>query len=554
MVFGLVLAAGMLQSVAWAGSTVDRYYIKRAMEAIQQRDFETGAYFLGQEIQENPTNGYAYAYLAGLCEMMSGYNGAMFIFAKKALPLLPKSEKSLKAGMEALQAEIFMQAGDTTEAMACWDRALTYDPASMKQYSNKASALQSLKDYQSLYELGDAMVNRNKKTAKEGLSYIVLVSGLNGLKRYDEAIEAAEKGLKIKDLNKNQQGFLHYLKGRALMGKEEYSAAIQEAMVTASLNTQKGAGLLVDIADKSDIQPVLDSIEAAFEREPSQRIWPAAASDIYARHNNHVQAIYQLLRSTKVSDDPYAYCVAGEYATHYLGDPVMAEELYRKALEKDSTDARPWGSLADLYHDLGRYEEALSAIDEALRLDPEQKRMHISYSIRGRVYLSMHNYPRALEAYQRALVSENDKDAWSRIAILHRQMGDEVAAQRMMELGLREMQNDTTMDMLLALGDTVRAKEKAPKMVRKETNANQQYNAACMYSRMNMPEEAMAALRKSLECGFRNFHHFAWDDDIDNIRELPEFKALMEEYQAKMKEEQEELKKLLQNGQLKMEN
>ena len=46
MVLGLVLAAGMLQGVAWAGSTVDRYYIKRAMEAIQQRDFETGAYFL----------------------------------------------------------------------------------------------------------------------------------------------------------------------------------------------------------------------------------------------------------------------------------------------------------------------------------------------------------------------------------------------------------------------------------------------------------------------------------------------------------------------------
>ena len=60
-----------------------------------------------------------------------------------------------------------------------------------------------------------------------------------------------------------------------------------------------------------------------------------------------------------------------------------------------------------------------------------------------------------------------------------------------------------------------------------------------------MPEEAMVALRKSLECGFRNFHHFAWDDDIDNIRELPEFKALMEEYQAKMKEEQAELKRLL---------
>ena len=32
--------------------------------------------------------------------------------------------------------------------------------------------------------------------------------------------------------------------------------------------------------------------------------------------------------------------------------------------------------------------------------------------------------------------------------------------------------------------------EPAKILVRKQTSANQQYNAACMYSRMNMPEEA----------------------------------------------------------------
>ena len=67
-----------------------------------------------------------------------------------------------------------------------------------------------------------------------------------------------------------------------------------------------------------------------------------------------------------------------------------------------------------------------------------------------------------------------------------------------------------------------------------------------MYSRMEMPEEAMVALKKSLECGFRNFHHIAWDDDLDNIRELPEFAALVNEYKAKAKEEQEEVMRLIE--------
>ena len=125
-------------------------------------------------------------------------------------------------------------------------------------------------------------------------------------------------------------------------------------------------------------------------------------------------------------------------------------------------------------------------------------------------------------------------------------MGDEAAAQKAIEQGLMTMQKDTTMDMLLVMGDTLAAKAKAPKMVTKESSANQQYNAACMYSRMEMPEEAMVALKESLECGFRNFHHIAWDDDLDNIRELPEFKALVDEYKEKAKQEQKEVKRLME--------
>ena len=542
----LLLVAGTLVNGIFAGSSTDRYYIKRALEAIQSKDYETASYFLGQEVQENPTNGYAYAYLAALCDMMPGYNGPMFMFAKKAMPLLPKNEKYLKGSMDALQAQVYYEAGDTARALELWNRAASYEPNKGRFLGHVAEVYSDKKDYQQLYELGDKMVNKIKGLNKEPLSYVVLVTALNGLKRYDEAIEYADKALKLKDLSKPHEGLFHENKAKAMKAQKRYDEAIKEAMIAARFSVGRGARVLIQIADSSHMEVVLDSIEAAFEREPSEKIWPFAASDIYTRHNNYIQGVYQLLRGGKVGDDAAAYSEAGQLVVHFLGDPEMGERLFRQALEKDSTDAEAWGSLADLYHDLGRYEEALQAIEQVLRLDPEQKKMKITYSILGRVYLSMHNYPRALEAYQRALVSENDHDAWPRIALLHRQLGDEASAQQMMELGLREMKKDTTMDMLLVMGDTVRAKEKAPNMVRKQTSANQQYNAACMYSRMNMPEEALAALRKSLECGFRNFHHFAWDDDIDNIRELPEFKAMMEEYRVKMKEEQAELKRLLE--------
>lgn len=542
----LLLLVGVQASNLFAGSTADSYYIKRALEAIQSQDYETASYFLGQEVQENPTNGYAYAYLAALCDMMSGYNGAMFMFAKKAIPLLPKSENYLKASMEALQAQVYYEAGDTARAIEVWEKAVSYNVKNPRYYGFAAEAMEDSKDFQRLYELGDKMVHI-KGLDKEPITYVILVSALNHLKRYEEAISYADKGLKLKELNKNNEAFFHSEKAIALKDLERYDEAINEALTAARLNGRRGLLVLIDVADKIDMQVVIDSMEAAFEREPSQMLWPLAESDIYARHNRYVQSLYQLLRGAKVGDDADAYSEAGEEAVHYLGDPEMGERLYSKALEKDSTNALAWGGLADLYHDMGRYDEALKAIDEALRLDPEQKKMRIPYLIRGRVYMSMHNYPRAIEEYSRALVLKADPDMWARLAETYSLAGDEAGAKRTIEQGLKEMPNDTVLEMLLIMGDTVSAKAKAPKMVSKETSANQQYNAACIYSRMNMPEEALAALRKSLECGFRNFYHIAWDQDLDNIRELPEFKEMMDEYRVKAKQEQAELKQLLEN-------
>jgi len=50
---------------------------------------------------------------------------------------------------------------------------------------------------------------------------------------------------------------------------------------------------------------------------------------------------------------------------------------------------------------------------------------------------------------------------------------------------------------------------------------------------MNNSEKALDYLRKALENGFCRFNHIDSDDDLDNIRELDEFKALIEEYKQK---------------------
>jgi clan AA aspartic protease (TIGR02281 family) len=59
------------------------------------------------------------------------------------------------------------------------------------------------------------------------------------------------------------------------------------------------------------------------------------------------------------------------------------------------------------------------------------------------------------------------------------------------------------------------------------------YDAACLYARMGDKAKALEYLRQAFEHGYRDFAHIAVDYDMDNLREMEKFKALIEEYKAK---------------------
>ena len=55
----------------------------------------------------------------------------------------------------------------------------------------------------------------------------------------------------------------------------------------------------------------------------------------------------------------------------------------------------------------------------------------------------------------------------------------------------------------------------------------------CLYSRLNEYEQAISYLHQAFEKGYCDFVHMDNDDDLDNIREMEEFKTLIEEYKDK---------------------
>ncbi len=58
------------------------------------------------------------------------------------------------------------------------------------------------------------------------------------------------------------------------------------------------------------------------------------------------------------------------------------------------------------------------------------------------------------------------------------------------------------------------------------------YNLGCSLARARHHREAIAALRKAFELGYIDYRHLETDCDLENLRDEPEFKALLHEFGA----------------------
>ena len=57
------------------------------------------------------------------------------------------------------------------------------------------------------------------------------------------------------------------------------------------------------------------------------------------------------------------------------------------------------------------------------------------------------------------------------------------------------------------------------------------YNLACSYALLKQPDQAIRALRRAVELGYRDFRYMREDRDLDAIRHDPRFRQLLHDYE-----------------------
>jgi len=154
-------------------------------------------------------------------------------------------------------------------------------------------------------------------------------------------------------------------------------------------------------------------------------------------------------------------------------------------------------NMGTAYCELGRYDEALTVLNQSLEIDPYDP---ITLNSRGIVYDSLEQFDKALSDYDNALALDpfypevhNDRGVvYSKTAFYTKAMADF---------------------------------EKALEI--KPDYAAVFYNMACLYSIMNKPTKSLAKLRKAISLDNKFRQLAITESDFDNIRDKPRFQNLI---------------------------
>lgn len=347
--------------------------------------------------------------------------------------------------------------------------------------------------------------------------------------------------------------------------KEDYQESLHWLEKAESYNSEYGEiyKFKMQVFDKMSRED--DAVDAAlkyFELDEDAEAWYVA--DYAAKHYTYGVARIKAEMNKEDADSRWIVLLTRMYEDH--GDYLHALELYNKVESEYGEYAMISYYKSNCYREIGRFKKAVSEATKAIELSGDKS----IYSHRGDIYRSAGMYKEAIADYQVSM--DNDPSngyEYYAIGWCHELQGDEDKALEYYNQGididktyaylfvsrgdlLKERGDikgatadyETVLELdddpddgscrqyaLLGLGRDKEALEWMEKII--ENNPNDYgvyYDKACLLARMERVEDAIKALEEAFKKGFRRFAHLEHDNDMDPLRNMPEYKALILEY------------------------
>lgn len=497
-----------------------------AIDIINEND-QKGLELLEKEVDEHPKNGYAWLWIAGYY-YNHDYMGRALEDVNLAIKYLDGDNKELSRAY-GLRSEIYLVLNENNLALKDMNTMIELCPENAEGY-NKRALYYYVHDQ---YELSDAdyrevvILKSGNPTGYIGLGRNALETG-----NIEEALKMFNYSIGL-DPDCAQA---YSLRSEVYRMKGKYAEATDDILKCLEMG-YNGNYVFDQIRKLAETAyDVLDmKLKAKHVKDPKYNNWYALHGAIAEDTKHYQEAIeyYQKIEDDKPYPDALvriARCYRGLRNWH------NAIKYICWAYSKDTTQYDMLTFRAEVEEEAGMYRKALEDFDKYIQNVPDD-----SNGYYNRAWLKDHlrgDYKGAIDDYTTAITLEPHEPIYHMMrAYCYQRMGDNVSAQadwtHIVENDAEEWYDNAKMYALYWTGHTDEAINYLDEMLKTSNEVNRAmllYDACCLYSLMGDTDRALEYLQQSLDEGYDEYMHIIKDWDMDNLRNLPRFKEIMQKH------------------------
>ena len=518
-------------------STFAQAKMELAQQAFEKDDYAAVIQYTTDQLKQSPKDAEALA-MRAIAFLATEDNTAAMADANAAIKCWSKKCSVSLAKLYCLRGYIYESEEQYKSALEEYNLAVKKDSKNPAGYKSRAELYykhqmyaEAEADYRKAYELDPSDSELAVETAR-----CLLQQG-----KKDDAAQILDRIIKYEPMQAEAfrlRAVMHYYDGN-------FTSAID--MYIAYLSLDHGDMDILLYASSSEyayaLKAVTNKIKSA-EEDNDRFYWLGVRARIYQVKNQYDEALADL-RAMKayLSDTVFSSFITYQSAQCYyynceykraLENFTLLIDYYRSAGASVDEELYARGLCNER---LGSYQEAVADYTELINNNTDYTPM--AYCRRGFTkHLMGEPIEAAIEDFNKGLLLDENNISCliMRGKYLLTEQHDTLRANRDFE---HILQIDTTIASsytcrhyaLMYLGRNDEAIEWFNKIIEDDPSAGNYYDGACLYARMNRPDEAMKYLKSALDMGYKDLRYVEIDDDLDSLRNRQDYKDLIAKYQ-----------------------
>ena len=457
---------------------------------------------------------------------------------EKSLKYLPSKDKEYIAIAYGKRGDLHLIVGDTIQAISDYDHA--YKTNKGNEYMLKKCDIYNL---QGKYdEVNTILCRLLEKDKTDPVLWVYLARNETEKGKFDSAIEKCTYAITLDPNYSSAYSF----RATPYIEQHKYKEAVDDVIKALSIDDSdtRAQYHMIELADKA-FDLLSAGLKAQQVRDGKNPLWSYNLGYFNAYKSRHAEAEQAFRKALAISQEEgvkyYLRNIYGRlsYSLNEQGKYQEALQYADEALAEDSTYAMAYSDKANAYYSLNKTMMAIDVLTEAIRQCPDEISF---YDERARMYMYAGLYRNALDDINLAISMDNEGVSYLMLRVeiyqrMKRYEEAQVDCENVIRIETQHPEEIRDKQMLtyayIRSGDKANALNTIKDVYEEDPDAEDEYDLACMYSLMDLKEEALGHFGCALSKGYCDFVHIDNDTDLDNIREIKRFAQLIEEYKAK---------------------